>query len=98
MVKGHSKPSKIGQRYSVMPTDVVFQFAHYHSLLKVDEKLASLVKAVINNEARYVAQFPYCNLDLSLHRSLADSKLMCRWRLSTSSREWAAHIAQRMGG
>lgn len=40
--------------------DTANQFAHYHSLLKVDEKLATLVKAVINNEARYVAQFPYC--------------------------------------
>ncbi|KIL68123.1 glycoside hydrolase family 125 protein [Amanita muscaria Koide BX008] len=36
------------------------QFAHYHSLLSVDPKLATLVKAVINNEARYVAQYPYC--------------------------------------
>jgi len=33
---------------------------HYHALLPVDPNLAALVKAVINNEARYVAQYPYC--------------------------------------
>ncbi|KAI0700704.1 Six-hairpin glycosidase-like protein [Cytidiella melzeri] len=36
------------------------QFAHYHSLLGQDKELATLVKAVINNEARYVSQYPYC--------------------------------------
>lgn len=36
------------------------QFAHYHNLLSVDVDLANLVKAVINNEARYVSQYPYC--------------------------------------
>ena len=36
------------------------QFAHYHSLLGVDRELADLVKAVINNEAKYVKQYPYC--------------------------------------
>ncbi|KAF5387780.1 hypothetical protein D9615_000219 [Tricholomella constricta] len=36
------------------------QFAHYISLLGVDPQLATLVKAVINNEARYVAEYPYC--------------------------------------
>ncbi|THG98569.1 hypothetical protein EW026_g3652 [Hermanssonia centrifuga] len=36
------------------------QFAHYHTLLSQDKELATLVKAVINNEARYVSQFPYC--------------------------------------
>uniref|UniRef100_A0A8H7XWY9 Glycoside hydrolase family 125 protein n=1 Tax=Psilocybe cubensis TaxID=181762 RepID=A0A8H7XWY9_PSICU len=40
--------------------DTANQFAHYHSLLSVDPDLATLVKAVINNEARYVAQYPYC--------------------------------------
>ncbi|KAF9469076.1 Six-hairpin glycosidase-like protein [Collybia nuda] len=40
--------------------DTANQFAHYHSLLAVDPHLATLVRAVINNEARYVAQFPYC--------------------------------------
>jgi hypothetical protein len=39
---------------------VFFQFAHYHNLLSVDADLANLVKAVINNEARYVSQYPYC--------------------------------------
>ncbi|EMD40522.1 hypothetical protein CERSUDRAFT_80185 [Gelatoporia subvermispora B] len=36
------------------------QFAQYHSLLASDKELATLVKAVINNEARYVSQYPYC--------------------------------------
>ncbi|KAF9263589.1 hypothetical protein L218DRAFT_959124 [Marasmius fiardii PR-910] len=40
--------------------DTANQFAHYHSLLGVDPELATLVKAVINNEARYVAEYPYC--------------------------------------
>ncbi|KAL0949606.1 hypothetical protein HGRIS_009652 [Hohenbuehelia grisea] len=40
--------------------DTANQFAHYHSLLSVDPKLATLVKAVINNEARYVSEYPYC--------------------------------------
>lgn len=37
------------------------QFAHYKSLLAIDAELARLVKAVINNEARYVAEYPYCS-------------------------------------
>jgi len=40
--------------------DTANQFAHYHTLLAVDPELATLVKAVINNEARYVARYPYC--------------------------------------
>ncbi|KIK95139.1 glycoside hydrolase family 125 protein [Paxillus rubicundulus Ve08.2h10] len=36
------------------------QFAHYRSLLSMDQELATLVKAVINNEARYVSEYPYC--------------------------------------
>ncbi|KAK7049687.1 hypothetical protein VNI00_005718 [Paramarasmius palmivorus] len=40
--------------------DTANQFAHYHSLLGSDPELAALVKAVINNEARYVAEYPYC--------------------------------------
>ncbi|KAF5369901.1 hypothetical protein D9758_001236 [Tetrapyrgos nigripes] len=40
--------------------DTANQFAHYHSLLGKDPELADLVKAVINNEARYVAEYPYC--------------------------------------
>ncbi|CAL1702220.1 unnamed protein product [Somion occarium] len=40
--------------------DTANQFAHYHSLLSIDKGLATLVKAVINNEARYVSQYPYC--------------------------------------
>ncbi|KAJ7451490.1 Six-hairpin glycosidase-like protein [Mycena galericulata] len=40
--------------------DTTNQFAHYFSLLPYDPALATLVKAVINNEARYVAEYPYC--------------------------------------
>ncbi|KAJ7816799.1 Six-hairpin glycosidase-like protein [Mycena leptocephala] len=36
------------------------QFAAYTSILALDPSLATLVKAVINNEARYVSAFPYC--------------------------------------
>ncbi|KAF8520126.1 Six-hairpin glycosidase-like protein [Gautieria morchelliformis] len=36
------------------------QFANYHALLPLDKNLATLQKAVINNEARYIQQFPYC--------------------------------------
>ncbi|KAF9008869.1 Six-hairpin glycosidase-like protein [Cyathus striatus] len=39
--------------------DTANQFAHYHSLLSMDKELATLVKAVINNEARYVSQYPW---------------------------------------
>ncbi|KIY49553.1 hypothetical protein FISHEDRAFT_65492 [Fistulina hepatica ATCC 64428] len=40
--------------------DTTNQFAVYTDLLGDDPELAALVKAVINNEARYVAQYPYC--------------------------------------
>ncbi|KAJ7183827.1 Six-hairpin glycosidase-like protein [Mycena filopes] len=40
--------------------DTANQFAHYTALLPADPALATLMKAVINNEARYVAQYPYC--------------------------------------
>lgn len=40
--------------------DTANQFAHYAPLLSIDEELATLVKGVINNEARYVAEYPYC--------------------------------------
>ncbi|KAJ7731770.1 Six-hairpin glycosidase-like protein [Mycena metata] len=40
--------------------DTANQFAHYTALLSVDPSLATLVKAVINNEARYVSEYPYC--------------------------------------
>ncbi|TQV99626.1 DUF1237 domain-containing protein [Cordyceps javanica] len=36
------------------------QFAHLYRLLPHDENLKNLVKAVINTEARYIYQFPYC--------------------------------------
>ncbi len=42
------------------PLNFPGQFAHYGSLLSIDPHLATLVKAVINNEARYVAEYPYC--------------------------------------
>ncbi|TFL00563.1 Six-hairpin glycosidase-like protein [Pterulicium gracile] len=41
--------------------DTANQFAHYHALLSIDPELATLVKAIINVEARYVAEYPYCN-------------------------------------
>ncbi|TFK29311.1 hypothetical protein FA15DRAFT_664243 [Coprinopsis marcescibilis] len=62
--------------------DTANQFAHYHSLLHVDAKLASLVKAVINNEARYVAQFPYCGAFQPPPES----------GLPTSHNEWADNV------
>ncbi|KAH8113396.1 Six-hairpin glycosidase-like protein [Phellopilus nigrolimitatus] len=40
--------------------DTANQFAHYYSLLGQDEELATLVKAVIHNEARYISAYPYC--------------------------------------
>ncbi|KAK3934046.1 Six-hairpin glycosidase-like protein [Diplogelasinospora grovesii] len=36
------------------------QFAHLYKLLPYDADLKALVKAVINTEARYIAQYPYC--------------------------------------
>jgi len=40
--------------------DTANQFSQYRSLLSIDPALATLVRAVINNEARYISQFPYC--------------------------------------
>ncbi|KAL5530604.1 hypothetical protein ACEPAF_6862 [Sanghuangporus sanghuang] len=40
--------------------DTANQFAHYHSLLGEDQELATLVKAVIHSEARYISEYPYC--------------------------------------
>ncbi|KAJ7240134.1 hypothetical protein B0H12DRAFT_1135150 [Mycena haematopus] len=40
--------------------DTANQFAAYIPLLATEPELATLVKAVINNEARYVTQYPYC--------------------------------------
>ena len=36
------------------------QFAHLYKLLPQDEDLKKLVKAVINTESRYIAEYPYC--------------------------------------
>jgi meiotically up-regulated gene 157 (Mug157) protein len=36
------------------------QFAHLYRLLPHDENLKLLVKAVINTESRYIAEYPYC--------------------------------------
>ncbi|TFA98416.1 hypothetical protein CCMA1212_009844 [Trichoderma ghanense] len=36
------------------------QFAHLYKLLPHDKDLQALVKAVINTEARYISQYPYC--------------------------------------
>ncbi|KAH7110697.1 Six-hairpin glycosidase-like protein [Dactylonectria macrodidyma] len=36
------------------------QFAHLYKLLPHDKNLKALVKAVINTESRYIAEYPYC--------------------------------------
>ncbi|KAL4724460.1 hypothetical protein ACLX1H_009076 [Fusarium chlamydosporum] len=36
------------------------QFAHLYKLLPHDENLKDLVKAIINTEARYISEYPYC--------------------------------------
>ncbi|KAK8109603.1 hypothetical protein PG999_007740 [Apiospora kogelbergensis] len=36
------------------------QFAHLYKLLPQDPNLQALVKAVINTESRYIAEYPYC--------------------------------------
>ncbi|TFY69903.1 hypothetical protein EVJ58_g148 [Rhodofomes roseus] len=40
---------------------VITGLAQYHYLYTQDSELATLVKAIINNEARYVSQYPYCS-------------------------------------
>ncbi|KAF8528877.1 Six-hairpin glycosidase-like protein [Hysterangium stoloniferum] len=40
--------------------DTANQFAVYRDLLPLDKNLATLQRAVLNNEARYIQQFPYC--------------------------------------
>ncbi|KLO12852.1 hypothetical protein SCHPADRAFT_915488 [Schizopora paradoxa] len=40
--------------------DTANQFAVYESIIGSDKELATLVRAVINNEARYISQYPYC--------------------------------------
>ncbi|PCH41442.1 glycoside hydrolase family 125 protein [Wolfiporia cocos MD-104 SS10] len=37
------------------------QLPQYYSLLSSDPELAALIKAIINNEARYVSEYPYCS-------------------------------------
>ncbi|KAH7478166.1 Meiotically up-regulated 157 protein [Fusarium oxysporum f. sp. matthiolae] len=36
------------------------QFAHLYKLLPQDKNLKALVKAIINTEARYISEYPYC--------------------------------------
>ncbi|CAM1502587.1 Fc.00g073630.m01.CDS01 [Cosmosporella sp. VM-42] len=36
------------------------QFAHLYKLLPKDKNLKALVKGVINTEARYISEYPYC--------------------------------------
>lgn len=36
------------------------QFAHLYKLLPQDDNLQALVKGVINTEARYISEYPYC--------------------------------------
>jgi meiotically up-regulated gene 157 (Mug157) protein len=38
------------------------QFAHLYKLLPQDDNLKALVKAIINTEARYIYQYPYCGM------------------------------------
>ncbi|KJK80044.1 hypothetical protein H634G_04283 [Metarhizium anisopliae BRIP 53293] len=38
------------------------QFAHLYKLLTQDDNLKALVKAIINTEARYIYQYPYCGM------------------------------------
>ncbi|KAF8326031.1 uncharacterized protein EI90DRAFT_3231406 [Cantharellus anzutake] len=40
--------------------DTANQFSHYKSILAHDASLSALVRAVINNEARYISKYPYC--------------------------------------
>ncbi|CCM01703.1 uncharacterized protein FIBRA_03767 [Fibroporia radiculosa] len=37
------------------------QLAQYYPILSADPDLATLIKAIINNEARYITQYPYCS-------------------------------------
>ncbi|KAE9410250.1 hypothetical protein BT96DRAFT_912486 [Gymnopus androsaceus JB14] len=37
------------------------QFAQYRSIYNLDSNLAALARAVINIEARYITQYPYCS-------------------------------------
>ncbi|ESU15193.1 hypothetical protein FGSG_08193 [Fusarium graminearum PH-1] len=39
---------------------IVTGFAHLYKLLPQDENLKDLVKAIINTEARYISEYPYC--------------------------------------
>ncbi|KAF9782151.1 Six-hairpin glycosidase-like protein [Thelephora terrestris] len=49
-----------GVRWAQWLRDTANQFAHYFPLLSKDANLAALVRAVINTESRYVAEYPYC--------------------------------------
>ncbi|KZT37646.1 hypothetical protein SISSUDRAFT_1062661 [Sistotremastrum suecicum HHB10207 ss-3] len=40
--------------------DTTNQLAHYRALLPLDPNLQALVKAIINTEARWIAEYPYC--------------------------------------
>lgn len=40
------------------------QFAHLYRFLPEDDDLKDLVKAVINTEARYIAEYPYCGKNI----------------------------------
>ncbi|KAJ4254517.1 hypothetical protein NW762_010116 [Fusarium torreyae] len=39
---------------------IVTGFAHLYKLLPQDKNLKDLVKAIINTEARYISEYPYC--------------------------------------
>ena len=40
--------------------DTANQFPQYGSIVGKDPELTALIKAVINTEARYISQYPYC--------------------------------------
>jgi len=73
--------------------DTANQFAHYHTLLSIDEELATLVKAVINNEARYVSQYPYCGAFQPPPES-GLSPTVNDWALGVTVNPWATLLLE----
>lgn len=60
VVTGHGEPGLRDQINFCVVVQCQLQFAHYHALLPLDKNLAALQRAVINNEARYIKEYPYC--------------------------------------
>lgn len=66
------------------------QFAPLYKVLPQDDNLKALVKAIINTESRYIAQYPYCSEWLSIRaqrRQKAERNVEYRL-LSAATREW----------